>query len=112
MANVTASWLGSPSDYTRDVPRAREAFRHVVWNGGMESTGCRTRTMSNHDQPEPDDHSQLATFLASAAKSLGTTQDHKGPRRASLAGISQTVWRPAHVARRLWPVEARCLSVQ
>lgn len=36
------------------------------------------RTRSNHDQPKPDDHGQLPTFLASAAKSLGIAYDWVG----------------------------------
>ena len=37
-----------------------------------------SRTRSNHDQPRPDDHDQLGSFLASAAKSLGIAYDWVG----------------------------------
>lgn len=48
--------------------------------GGVGPVDCTpylsdARTRSNHDQPKPGDHDQLATFLASAAKSLGIAYD-------------------------------------
>jgi len=51
--------------------------------GGVGPVDCTpyltdVRTMSNHGQPRPDDHGQLATFLASAAKSLGIGYDWVG----------------------------------
>jgi hypothetical protein len=51
--------------------------------GGVGPVDCTpylsdVRTMSNHGQPRPDDHGQLVTFLASAAKSLGIAYDWVG----------------------------------
>jgi hypothetical protein len=51
--------------------------------GGVGPVDCTpylsdVRTMSNHGQPRPDDHGQLTTFLASAAKSLGIGYDWVG----------------------------------
>jgi hypothetical protein len=51
--------------------------------GGVGLADCTPylsdcRTMSNHDQPKPDDHGQLAAFLASAARSLGIAYDWVG----------------------------------
>jgi hypothetical protein len=51
--------------------------------GGVGLVDCTpylsdSRTMSNHDQPKPDDHGQLASFLASAARSLGIAYDWVG----------------------------------
>jgi hypothetical protein len=51
--------------------------------GGVGPVDCTpylsdVATMSNHGQPRPDDHGQLATFLASAAKSLGIGYDWVG----------------------------------
>lgn len=48
--------------------------------GGVGVADCTPylsdlRTMSNHDQPKPDDHGQLASLLASAARSLGIGYD-------------------------------------
>lgn len=37
-----------------------------------------SRTRGNHDQPRPNDHDQLTTFLASAAKALGIRYDWVG----------------------------------
>jgi hypothetical protein len=51
--------------------------------GGVGLADCTpylrdTRTMSNHGEPKPDDHGQLTSFLASAAKSLGIAYDWVG----------------------------------
>jgi hypothetical protein len=51
--------------------------------GGIGLVDCTpylsdVRTMSNHDEPKPDDHGQLAAFLASAARSLGIAYDWVG----------------------------------
>jgi hypothetical protein len=51
--------------------------------GGVGPVDCTpyltdVRTVSNHGQPRPDDHGQLTTFLASAAKSLGIAYDWVG----------------------------------
>jgi hypothetical protein len=51
--------------------------------GGVGPVDCTpflsdVRTMSNHDEPKPDDRRQLASFLASAAKSLGIAYDWVG----------------------------------
>lgn len=46
-----------------------------------------TRTRSNHDQPKPNDHDQLDTFLASAAKSLGLAYDWVGIAEDALGAL-------------------------
>jgi hypothetical protein len=51
--------------------------------GGVDLADCSpyladALTMSNHDQPKPNDHGQLTSFLASAAKSLGIAYDWVG----------------------------------
>ena len=51
--------------------------------GGVGPVDCTpwlddSRTRSNHDQPKPDDHQQLATLLASCAKSLHIGYDWVG----------------------------------
>ena len=51
--------------------------------GGVGPVDCTPflsdgRTKSNHAQPKPDDHGQLTSFLASAAKSLGISYDWVG----------------------------------
>lgn len=51
--------------------------------GGVGLADCTlfladSRTRSNHDQPKPDDHGQLATFLAASARSIGTRYDWVG----------------------------------
>lgn len=99
--DVLAVWTGS--GLTQDLIRAGEALEgkpavanHVVivthqdnvgrWMGiqgqpgGVGLADCTPylsdpRTMSNHDQPKPDDRGQLASFLASAAHSLGIGYD-------------------------------------
>jgi hypothetical protein len=48
--------------------------------GGVGLADCTpylsdSRTQSNHDQPKPNDHGQLTSFLASAAQSLGISYD-------------------------------------
>jgi hypothetical protein len=99
--DVLAVWTGDGP--TQDLIRVGEALEgkpavanHVViithqdqlgrWigiqgqPGGVGVTDCTPylsdpRTMSNHDQPKPDDHGQMDNFLASAAKSLGIGYD-------------------------------------
>jgi hypothetical protein len=51
--------------------------------GGVGLADCTpflsdNRTMSNHGQPKQDNHGQLTSFLASAAKSLGIGYDWVG----------------------------------
>jgi hypothetical protein len=51
--------------------------------GGVGPADCTpflndTRTMSNHDEPKPDDRGQLGCLLASAARSLGIGYDWVG----------------------------------
>lgn|GEM_PF-771198 len=60
--------------------------------GGVGVVDCTpylsdSRTRSNHDQPKPDDHGQLATFLASAAKSLGIGYDWAGIAEDAAAAL-------------------------
>jgi hypothetical protein len=102
--DVLAVWTGQ--GLVQDLIRAGEALQgkpavanHVVvithqdrvgrWigiqgqPGGVGPVDCTpfladTRTMSNHDEPKPDDHGQLVSFLASAAKSLGLAYDWVG----------------------------------
>jgi len=45
------------------------------------------RTRSNHDQPKPDDHGQLTSFLAGAAKSLGIAYDWVGIAEDALGAL-------------------------
>lgn len=99
--DVLAVWTGSGP--AQDLIRVGEALEgkpavanHVVivthqdklgrWigiqgqPGGVGLADCTpylsdSRTMSNHDQPKPDDHGQLASLLASAAQSLGISYD-------------------------------------
>lgn len=99
--DVLAVWTGS--GLAEDLIRVGAALRgqpavanHVIivthqdrlgrWMGiqgqpgGVGPVDCTPylsdpRTKSNHDEPKPDDHGQLATFLASAAKSLGMSYD-------------------------------------
>jgi hypothetical protein len=99
--DVLAVWTGS--GLTQDLIRVGEALEsqpavanHVVivthrdqqgrWMGiqgqpgGVGLADCTPylsdlRTMSNHDQPKPDDRGQLASLLASAAQSLGISYD-------------------------------------
>ena len=74
--------------------------------GGVGPVDCTpflsdVRTMSNHDQPKPDDHGQLMTFLASAAKSLGIGYDWVGIAQdaldachlTDLSGLIDPLWR-------------------
>jgi len=102
--DVLAVWSGQ--DMIDDIIRVGEALEgkpavanHVVvithqdrlgrWigiqgqPGGVGPVDCTpflsdVRTMTNHGQRRPDDHGQLATFLASAAKSLGIAYDWVG----------------------------------
>lgn len=51
--------------------------------GGVGLVDCTPylsdkRTRSNHAQPKPDDHGQLAFLLASAAKTIGVAYDWAG----------------------------------
>lgn len=60
--------------------------------GGVGAADCTpylsdARTMSNHSQPKPDDHGQLTSFLASAAKSLGIAYDWVGIAEDALAAF-------------------------
>lgn len=99
--DVLAVWTGS--GMTQDLIRVGEALEgkpavanHVVivthmdpmgrWMGiqgqpgGVGMADCTPylsdpRTMSNHDQPKPNNHGQLPSLLASAAKSLGIGYD-------------------------------------
>ena len=74
--------------------------------GGVGPVDCTpflsdARTMSNHAQPRPDDHGQLTTFLASAAKSLGLAYDWVGIAEdaldachlTDLSGLIDPLWR-------------------
>ncbi|MGA3151490.1 MAG: hypothetical protein ACLPN6_13405 [Streptosporangiaceae bacterium] len=102
--DVLAVWTGQ--DLPDDLIRVGEALlgkpavaNHVIvvthqdqagrWMGiqgqpgGVGPVDCTpflsdVRTMSNHAQPKPDDHGQLVTFLASAARSLGLAYDWVG----------------------------------
>ncbi len=102
--DVLAVWTGN--GLTQDLIRVGEALQgkpavanHVIivthqdqegrWigiqgqPGGVGPADCTpflsdSRTMSNHDEPKPDDHGQLASLLASAAKSLGIGYDWVG----------------------------------
>jgi hypothetical protein len=102
--DVLAVWTGS--GLIQNLIRAGEALQgkpavanHVIvvthqdqvgrWigiqgqPGGVGLVDCtpflsNSRTMSNHAQPKPDDHGQLTSFLASAAKSLGIRYDWVG----------------------------------
>src|ERR1700678_364578 len=99
--DVLAVWTGQGLE--QNVIRAAEALagkpavaNHVIvvthqdrlgrWigiqgqPGGVGLTDCTPylsdpRTMSNHDQPKPNDRGQLSNLLASAAKSLGIGYD-------------------------------------
>jgi hypothetical protein len=58
--------------------------------GGVGPVDCTpylsgAMTSSNHDQPKPNDRGQLASFLASAAKSLGISYDWVGIAEDTLA---------------------------
>ena len=60
--------------------------------GGVGPVDCTpflsdNRTMSNHDQPKPDGHGQLASFLASTARSLGISYDWVGIAEDTLNAI-------------------------
>jgi hypothetical protein len=60
--------------------------------GGVGPVDCSpflsdSRTESNHDQPKPNDHGQLTTVLASAAKSLGIGYDWVGIVADGLDGL-------------------------
>jgi hypothetical protein len=102
--DVLAVW--SSGDWDVDLIRAGEALQgepavadHVAiithqdpagrWigiqgePGGVGLVDCTpwlasTLTRSNHDQPKPGDHGQMATFLASCALSLGLRYDWAG----------------------------------
>jgi hypothetical protein len=99
--DVLAVWTGN--GFVQDMIRVGEALvgkpavaNHVIivthrdqlgrWMGiqgqpgGVGQVDCTpflsdVRTMSNHDQPKPNDHGQLAAFLAGTAKSLGIGYD-------------------------------------
>jgi hypothetical protein len=60
--------------------------------GGVGPADCTpflsdARTESNHGQPKPNDHGQLTTFLASAAKSLGIAYDWVGIEEDTLDAL-------------------------
>lgn len=60
--------------------------------GGVGSVDCTRylsdpRTASNHSQPKVNDNGQLASFLASAAKSLGIGYDWVGIAEDALAAF-------------------------
>lgn len=60
--------------------------------GGVGLVDCTpylsdSRTRSNNAQPKPDDHGQLASFLASSAKSLGLGYDWVGIGEDALAAL-------------------------
>lgn len=102
--DVLAVWTGS--QWQQDAIRAGEALiglpavaNHVAilthqdgrgrWMGiqgqpgGVGLVDCTPwladdRTRSNHDQPKPDDHGQLAYLLASCARSMGIAYDWVG----------------------------------
>ncbi len=74
--------------------------------GGVGPVDCTpfladVRTMSNHDEPKPDDRRQLDSFLASAAKSLGLAYDWAGIAEDALdalhvedlSGVIDPLWR-------------------
>jgi hypothetical protein len=142
--DVLAVWTGQ--DLVADVIRAGEALdgkpavaNHVVvithqdqlgrWigiqgqPGGVGLVDCTpflsdTRTMSNHDEPRPDDHGQLTAFLASAAMSLGIAYDWVGIAEDTLDALHATdlsklidpLWRwPAD--RNLLPGHVVCSSL-
>jgi hypothetical protein len=91
--------------------------------GGVGPVDCTpylsdARTRSNHDEPRPDDHDQLATFLASAARSLGLGYDWVGIAEdglaalhvADLSGLIDSLWRwPGD--RNLLPGHVVCSSL-
>ena len=82
--------------------------------GGVGPVDCTpflndVRTMTNHAQPKPDDHNQLGSFLASAAKSLGLAYDWVGIAEDTLdalhiedlSGVIDPLWR--------WPTNSNLL---
>jgi hypothetical protein len=133
--DVLAVWTGN--GLGQDVIRVAEALagkpavaNHVViithqdrlgrWMGiqgqpgGVGLVDCTpylsdVRTMSNHDEPKPDDHGQLAAFLASAARSLGIGYDWVGIAEdgldalhaEDLAALIDPLWR--------WPAKHNLL---
>jgi hypothetical protein len=142
--DVLAVWTGQ--DLVADMIRVAEALdgkpavaNHVVvvthqdqvgrWMGiqgqpgGVGLADCTPylsdpRTMSNHDQPKPDDQGQLANFLASAAKSLGIAYDWVGIAEdgldalhvSDLCDLINPLWRwPSH--RNLLPGHVVCSSL-
>jgi hypothetical protein len=125
--DILAVWTGQ--GLSQDVIRVAEALQgkpavanHVVvithqdklgrWMGiqgqpgGVGPVDCTpflsdVRTMSNHYEPKPNDHGQLAIFLASAAKSLGIAYDWVGIGEDAadalhvedLSGVIDPLWR-------------------
>jgi len=111
--DILAVWTGQ--GLSQDVIRVAEALQgkpavanHVVvithqdqlgrWMGiqgqpgGVGPVDCTpflsdVRTMSNHGEPKPNDHGQLATFLASTAKSLGISYDWVGIEQDALDAL-------------------------
>jgi len=91
--------------------------------GGVGPVDCTPflsddRTRSNHDEPKLDDRGQLATFLASAAKSLGIAYDWVGIAEdaldalqvADLSAAIDPLWRwPAN--HNLLPGHVVCSSL-
>ena len=82
--------------------------------GGVGPVDCTpflndARTMTNHGQPKPDDHNQLGSFLASAAKSLGLAYDWVGIAEDTLdalhvedlSAVIDPLWR--------WPTSSNLL---
>ncbi len=60
--------------------------------GGVGPVDCTpflsdARTMSNHAEPKPNDHQQLATMLASCVKSLGISYDWVGIAQDTLDAL-------------------------
>jgi hypothetical protein len=87
--NANDAKLTEPTNTTK--PPAAPGDVLAVWTGsGLIQNMIRvgvvdctpylsdSRTMSNHGQPKPNDHGQLTSFLASAAKSLGIAYDWVG----------------------------------
>lgn len=93
--------------------------------GGVGPVDCTpflsdNRTMSNHDQPKPDDHGQLTSFLASAAKSLGISYDWVGIAEDTLDALQvhdlseliDPLWRwPSPSQQNLLPGHVVCSSL-
>lgn len=133
--DVLAVWTGDGP--TQDLIRVGEALEgkpavanHVIvvthqdklgrWMGiqgqpgGVGLADCTPylsdpRTMSNHDQPKPDDHGQLTSFLASAAHSLGISYDWVAIAQDGLDALHMTDLSSAINPLWQWPTNRNLL---